>query len=463
MSLILKCVPVMMTRRTFATAAVIVAVLLTAGDLLANDVTIAPFIEVRASASPVASLSAPLLIDRAAARRVGQVVVEPRVDAEEEGFPGDGVVQELSTPLHLGDLVDSHLAAGGMKSVIRIELAGASAARLRFADVPAGAVLWLAGSDDEEFIEFRPSVSASWGPTTNGRDVFIASEGLAQVTVSAVASVTAIGGNVTRDRERQPGERRQVKSDATSCLEDVACTPPATFAQLPEAMRAVAYLRIVRDGKTFVCSGALVNDASASRTPYFLTARHCVPDADAAASVEIIWDLRSTACGSNQMEKYHRSYGATLLVASARTDVALLRLNEAPPAGRVFLGIETRRLNAGDVVHRVSHAYGLAQTYASSVVTDGGASCGGALRPWFVYSEPQSGGIANGSSGAPMLVNGLYVTGQLLGLCGSDPNNPCAVYNDVVDGSIRESWPLLAEHLAPETIAGGGRRRAAGK
>ena len=54
-----------------------------------------------------------------------------------------------------------------------------------------------------------------------------------------------------------------------------------------------------------------------------------------------------------------------------------------------------------------------------------------------------------GSSGAPLLLPGLRIAGQLFSLCGPSPNEPCAIYNDVVDGSIAASWHLLAPYLDP--------------
>ena len=241
-----------------------------------------------------------------------------------------------------------------------------------------------------------------------------------------------------------------VTAQASACLEDVACpAAAAAFGAVLDASRAIAYLRFVRDGRPEVCTGALVSDAAGSRTPYLLTARHCIDNADTAAAVEIIWDLRSSACGSNRMQSYTRTYGAELLVASEKTDVALLRLRSVPP-GRVFLGVDTRPLDPGTPVHRVSHAGGMSQTYAAGVIEESGATCARAPRPSFVYSRPTTGGITTGSSGAPLLARGLYVVGQLLGLCGAAPSNPCATFNDMVDGAIRESWPLLAPYLDPE-------------
>lgn len=389
--------------------------------LLAAAIVIPPLLE-----SPVPvheQLTWTPVLERAAAREVARVRLEPMIASDDAGALREGDVQ----------LVDARLREG----TSRIAIEGASAVRMRFAKLPGDAVVWVQGSDDEEPVR----VTSEWGPTTHGSTVFVAAEGaIGDAAITAAAPVTSI------------------QSDANACLEDVAC-PAASLAfdQVMDASRAVAYVRYVRNGTSYVCTGALVNDAAASRTPYLLTARHCIDSAETAASVEILWDLRSSACGSNRMAAYSRTYGAELLVASKETDVALLRLKSVP-AGRVFLGIDTRALEAGTEVRRVSHAAGLSQTFAAGVIDDGARTCASAPRPQFVYSRTTTGGITSGSSGAPLLVNGLYVAGQLLGLCGADPTNACAAFNDMVDGAIRMSWPQLAPYLDPD--APRARRRA---
>lgn len=378
----------------------------------ARDVVIPPLIEPPAVVA--ASTFAPS-IDRSAAREL----VRLRLDRD--------AVRELDAPLTVA-------------GAARIEVDGAAACRLRFSGMTPGTAVWLTGSEDEEPIRFEPADDEEWGPTTSGSTVYV--DAAEPVFVSAIAAVESVTTN------------------ASACLEDVACpAASAAFDAVLDASRAVAYVRFVRDGRAQVCTGALVSDAAASRTPYLLTARHCIDSAETAATVEIIWDLRSAACGSNRMAPYARTIGAELLVASEETDVALLKLKSVPP-GRVFLGVDTRPLEPGTPVHRVSHASGLSQTYAAGVVDDGGRTCPRAPRGSFVYSRPTAGGIATGSSGAPLLAHGLYAVGQLLGLCGADPANPCATFNDMVDGSIRESWPLLAPYLDPDAVLPRKRRAA---
>ena len=397
-------------------------------------------------ATGLVSMSVPAgvpVFDRAAVEEVGRVRLpaEQATEGRDARLLDDGSVVELDGPMHLA-LAPSGFATESLSSLSggRVVVEGAAAVRLRFAGLPAGTVLWI-GGENEEPVRYEASPTSDWGPTTSGESVYVLAENYdGDLLVTSVASVAGVA------------------SQNSACLQDVACTDAERYPDLEQASRAVAYIRFVRDGRSYVCTGGLLNDASGSGTPYLLTARHCISTQEQAASVEIVWDLKSDACGSNRMSPVSRSYGAKLLVASERTDAALLELDSIP-SDRVFLGTDLRPLEPGQGIYHLSHASGLSQTYAAAQVDgDGGSSCLRAPRGPFLYSDPVAGAIAPGSSGAPMLTSGLYVTGQLLGLCGADPSNACATFNAVVDGSIRESWPLLAPYLDPSPEP--ARRRA---
>ena len=182
-----------------------------------------------------------------------------------------------------------------------------------------------------------------------------------------------------------------VSQAQTTCLSDVMCRSSADFAQLAEASRAIGYFRLMKNGKAYQCTGSLLNDAANSGTPYFLTARHCVSTKEEAASVEVTWDQKFEACGSNRIKFGSRSIGAEILVTSSATDVALLKLASVP-ANRVFLGVETRPLAPGTIVHRITHAGGGPQTYSSGTVEEFyGLSCEAAPRLRYIYTKTHVG------------------------------------------------------------------------
>lgn len=322
----------------------------------------------------------------------------------------------------------------------KIVVEGATSLRLHVSSAAPGTVLLVAGDQDEAFERFEPSELATWTPTTRGSTVYIAVED---------------GGGTASIAELAIGTP-QLNENGSACTKDVACTSADDDPEVLEASRAIALIRFVRGSSSYVCSGGLVNDSNNSRTPYLLTAHHCISTPEEAASVEAVWDYRSSACGVSPKEKT-RTYGAELLVASAQTDVTLLRMKNVP-ANRVFLGVELSPQAAGTPMYRVSHAEGGPQKYSTGTVRTSGAGCSTAPRPRFLYTTQTEGAVAMGSSGAPLLLPGLRIAGQLFALCGPSPNDTCANYNDAVDGSIAESWALLAPYLDAEPL---GRRRSA--
>lgn len=366
-------------------------------------------------------------LDRAAAPEMARLTARPRANRIVEHLQHDADVETLQRPIPI------HPHTGSLTVVGKIVVDGATTLRLQITGAARGSLLWVAGDGDEHFESFEPVDATSWAPTTHGATVYIATERFdAPLTIAKLAIGTAAAN-----------------SSVTSCIKDVACTTSSATSNIPaelaDASRAIALLRFVRGDASYVCSGGLVNDANGSGTPYLLTAQHCIATPEEAASIEAVWDDRTTACGGAASDSV-RTYGAQLLVASASTDVALLRMNRIPPH-RVFLGVDRAPLAEGTATYRVSHADGGAQSYSASVVRIAGAGCSSAPRPQFIYSAPIDGAVTNGSSGAPLLLPGLRIAGQLLGLCGPSPTNACATYNDTVDGSIAASWPLLAPFL----------------
>ncbi|HEU4522648.1 MAG TPA: serine protease [Thermoanaerobaculia bacterium] len=318
----------------------------------------------------------------------------------------------------------------------KIVIEGARSIRLEIRGTRSGSRLWIGGDDATALEPFEGAEGVTWSPTVQGSTAYLVSE--EPVTLSIVRA--AVG---------------TTEAQSNACLSDVACSAPEDDEEISRASRAIAMIRFVRGNASYVCTGALISDEAGSGTPYFLTAHHCISTPEEAASIEAVWDERSPACGLQP--RSIRTYGAELLVSSAETDVALLRLRRIP-ADRTFLKIERAPLREGTPVYRLAHGDGAPMQYSAGVIRESGASCPTAPRSRFLYTAPTAGAVSKGSSGAPLLLPGLRVAGQLFGLCGASPENPCATYNEAVDGSLAASWPLLEPYLDRPEAA---RRRAA--
>jgi hypothetical protein len=71
--------------------------------------------------------------------------------------------------------------------------------------------------------------------------------------------------------------------------------------------------------------------------PYFLTARHCIASQAAASTVQPYWPRRAAAC-SPDAGLDAGVPGATFLHADGDSDLALVRLQHAPPEGASYAG-----------------------------------------------------------------------------------------------------------------------------
>ena len=97
-----------------------------------------------------------------------------------------------------------------------------------------------------------------------------------------------------------------------------------------------------RDGSSFKCNGALIavereNAADHLDKPYVLTSAYCVPDQDAAETIEVDWYHRSAGCEGDQNTLLDiattTTTGADLLVRDEASGNALIALREAAPPG----------------------------------------------------------------------------------------------------------------------------------
>ncbi len=120
------------------------------------------------------------------------------------------------------------------------------------------------------------------------------------------------------------------------------------------------YIFTSSNGGTYLCTGTLLNSASASSASfYFLTAHHCIGQASEAATMEFYWLFQRPYCGAPDPTTVARTTGgATLLSTGSSTDYSLVKLNEPPPAGVGLSGWDARQATQGDHVVVIHHPRG---------------------------------------------------------------------------------------------------------
>ncbi len=246
-------------------------------------------------------------------------------------------------------------------------------------------------------------------------------------------------------------------SDNAACLVDVNCvnTGPAEPAE-----DAVAKMEWIKMPYIYTCSGGLLADTVYdTQIPYFLTANHCLSSSN--TSLETFFNYTTGSCDGSCPDSLvtggtpppASTIGATVVVTGKAGDFTLLMLDEAPPAGAVFLGWNNAPVAYADgaSLYRISNPNFGPQVYSEHVVDTGSPQCTGWPRGERIYSKDITGATMGGSSGSPVLNSASEVVGQLSGCCGYDCGNVCDwVLNWTVDGALAFYWDSVSEFLDPQ-------------
>ncbi len=212
---------------------------------------------------------------------------------------------------------------------------------------------------------------------------------------------------------------------------------------------AVAKIVFEVAGRTFACSGTLLNDSDdGSFIPYFLTAGHCVSSQLVANTVAASWFYQRAMCGDGETDSrlVHTAGGADLLATSRDQDASLLRLMGRLPGGLTFAGWSAERLDHPADVYGIHHPGGGIKKYSAGATTGnveeylGLPTFNGITADWY------EGLTEGGSSGS-----GLFRRddGSLVGTL-SGGERGCWVATDVY-GTFADFFPSVRRWLAPQS------------
>ena len=212
--------------------------------------------------------------------------------------------------------------------------------------------------------------------------------------------------------------------DVLNCEVDASCYGDSE-------KNAVGRIMFNDNGPT-VCTGTLLNNVAQDRTPYFLTANHCVNSQAVAQTVEAYWFYQTTSCNSGFLRNWVRTGpGANLLAAQRSNDFALLRLLNNAPVGAVFSGWTPAAQSPGTSVFGLHHPgldippYFLSTSYlrrstGSIITTNDYCQDSGLLSGYGVGWT--TGVTEHGSSGSGLWNSSHYLVGVLS--CGIDACPP---------------------------------------
>ncbi|MGP1628541.1 MAG: trypsin-like serine peptidase [Giesbergeria sp.] len=212
-------------------------------------------------------------------------------------------------------------------------------------------------------------------------------------------------------------------NESETCNLDATC-----YDEFAAQRNAVARMVFTTDGKTYTCTGTLLNDMASSGKPYFLSANHCISTQSTASSLQTDWFYRSPSCNSRTLSSasVRRFAGATLLYANGASDTSFMRLNEAPPTGAAFAAWDATPQATGTAIMGLHHPHSdllkmslgnvTGQT-ACSTLTGAEFSCSGTSGNY--YQVKWTSGVTEGGSSGSALFRGGYVVGTLYGGTGS--------------------------------------------
>lgn len=244
--------------------------------------------------------------------------------------------------------------------------------------------------------------------------------------------------------------------ESSACELDASC-----YDDYAALRNAVARMIYTSGGKSYLCTGTLLNDQKSSGTPYFLTANHCISSQTVASTLQTFWFYRSPSCGSRTLSSgsASRTGGATLLYASASTDTSFLRLLDTPPAGAMFAGWDASAQALGATVAGLHHPQGdllkisfgaVSSLYACTSVSSTAFSCtadpnGSFYRVGWTQGQTEGGSSGSGIFRGNALVGTLYGGN---GLCASQGQSYYGRF-DVAYAAALKNWLSTGTVVSP--------------
>ncbi|MES2525891.1 MAG: serine protease [Bdellovibrionota bacterium] len=190
--------------------------------------------------------------------------------------------------------------------------------------LPEGAELNIYSADRSEFIRSFTSADNNvhrelWSP------VIMTDDAIIELTVPA-DSINEVSLKLAHVGQgfRTFGQSTQKSG---SCNIDVACTESRGWEN------EVNSVGVISTGGSRFCTGFMVNNTKADKTPFFMTANHCRINAGNAATLVVYWNYQTSKCkGARDGKLTDFQTGAVHLASGARSDFTLVKLLQAPKA-----------------------------------------------------------------------------------------------------------------------------------
>jgi lysyl endopeptidase len=288
---------------------------------------------------------------------------------------------------------------------------------------PAAVTLRFAGSDGRVFAENGAAfsdVESSWSPVVAGDTLtveIVLPKGQRpsnfSLSVPELSHLDIDPAASTRDLARASGV-----GASGACEQDIVCraNPSAGFL---DASKAVARMVFTTKGKSYLCSGTLLNNSNSPKKALFWTAAHCISTQRVADTLQTYWFFDATACNNDTANPNAVTLtgGAYLRHANTTRDTSLLELKNAPPSGAYYAGWNSSPIaSTGTAIEGIHHPAGDLKKYSLGSVTGLSTTLDGkSPLTQVVWNAGVTEGGSSGSglftvdaSGAYQLRGGLY-------------------------------------------------------
>lgn len=313
-------------------------------------------------------------------------------------------------------------------------------------ELPEGAKLFLYTPDQSQVLgSFNHLNNSEFGllPVSpiRGEEVIIEYQEPAGVDFSGRIKIGEVNHAYRDLRGTEPMDTRS----EYSCMPPVVCSTDTTD-KYNEIVRSVVLLII--DG-TILCSGTLINNTSNDKTPYLLTASHCLngqfshpnPDyAKVASTIVSFFNYETPFCdpvlrGAEELSMA----SARFYAANEQTDMALLGLMDIPPVyyRPYYAGWNIVPTPSGSYTN-IHHPRGSVKRINSSPTIQLGSNKdmpGFNKNSFWHINKWDTGSTAGGSSGSPLLDNENRVIGALTG-----GQSNCNVPENDLFYALHTSW-----------------------
>jgi len=214
--------------------------------------------------------------------------------------------------------------------------------------------------------------------------------------------------------------------EAGLCNVDVYCTPGADL-----AVQKQAEVRLIIAGSE-LCSGTMVNNVTEDKTPYLITAGHCIGSKTDAEQTVFYFNYESPDCGQNlgSIDGYvdQTVSGSILRARSDSLDFALVEMQSMPPANyRPYFSGWNNSASVPQKTFVIHHPNGDVKKISRDYDAPGVGSFSSKYIPnafWLIHRW-DVGTTEAGSSGSGLINNSFQLIGTLTGgaaTC-SDPVN----------------------------------------